>query len=208
MFYTVKEIAELLEVSKPTVQKIINENFIEADKIEKNKFRYYSYDKVVFIIGKIKPEFDLSILSKSTEKPLKSTEKPQITPQDFSETTDKPQKEETLERMLSIIEQQLEEKNKLLAQKDREIENLQEKHEKERASLQKATADLQDKLAAAYSQISEMAQRAQYITAADKTAQIMDKQKEENPAASSDVSIESGEPKAQKKGFFTKLFKR
>ena len=35
--FTVKQIADLLGVSKPTVQKVINENFIEADKIVKTQ---------------------------------------------------------------------------------------------------------------------------------------------------------------------------
>lgn len=205
MFYTVKEIADLLGVSKPTVQKVFNENFIEPDKIEKNKFRYYSYDKTVLVIEKLKPDFDFSILPKNTEKPLESTEKPQTNPQEFAERIEKPQSEEALERMLSIIEKQLEEKDKLIAQKNREIELLEERAERERA-------DLQDKLAKAYSQISEMAQKAQYITAVDKTAQIMEKQKceetdivvEESPAAA------TGEPETKevKKSLFQRLFRK
>ena len=221
--FTVKEIANFIGVSKPTVQKVINENFIEADKIEKNKFRYYSYEKTVFIIRLLKPDFDFSILPKNTEKELKNTEKPQNIPQDPLETIEKSQSNEHTERLITLIEQQLNEKNRLLAQKDKEIQEIREKAEKERA-------DLQDKLAAAYAQISEMAQKAQYITAADKTAQIMDKQSKEDssskdpidPAsygseatatlahsqakASSNASSEEDPP--QRKGFFSKIFKK
>jgi excisionase family DNA binding protein len=174
--YTVKEIADLLGTSKPTVQKVINENFIEYDRIEKNKFRYYSYEKTIFIIRIIKPDFNFSNLPKKTEKLLKNIEKPPSEPQEILETTEKPPSDEALNRMLAIIEQQLAEKNKMLAQKDKELQDLREQSERERA-------DLQNKLAAAYSQISEMAQKAQYITAADKTVQIMDKQKKEDVAA-------------------------
>ena len=39
LFYTVKDIAELLQVSKPTIQKAINDLQIEPDRIEKNKYR-------------------------------------------------------------------------------------------------------------------------------------------------------------------------
>lgn len=201
MFYTVKEIADLVGVSKPTIQKIINENFIEADKIEKNKFRYYSYEKTCFIIRVLKPDFDFSLLPKNTENQLKSTEKPPIKPQNPSEDIEKPQNNETLERMITIIEQQLNEKNKLLAQKDRELQELREQAERERF-------DLQDKLEKAYTQIAEMAQKAQYITAADKTAQIMDKQSKEE-----EIEPEgSGSPAARnrdkpRKGLLSKFFK-
>ena len=71
--YTVKQIADLLGKTKPTVQKVINENFIEADKIEKNKFRYYSYEKTVFIIRVIDPDFNFSKLPQNTEKSPKNT---------------------------------------------------------------------------------------------------------------------------------------
>ena len=80
--FTVKEIADFVGVSKPTVQKVINENFIEADKIEKNKFRYYSYEKTVFIIRILKPDFDFSILPKNTEKEPQNIEKSPNEPQE------------------------------------------------------------------------------------------------------------------------------
>ena len=181
--YTVKELADLLKVSKPTVQKVINENLIEADKLEKNKYRYYSDEKAAFIIRVIKPDFDFSILPQNTEKSLKNTEKPQSISQEFAENIAKPQSEESLNRMLSIIEQQLAEKNKQLAQKDKEIQDLREQAERERI-------DLQDKLAAAYAQISEMAQKAQYITAADKTVQIIDKQKKDDIVSAEEIDNE------------------
>ena len=211
--YTVKEIAGLLGVSKPTVQKVINENFIEADKLEKNKFRYYSYEKTVFIIRVINPDFNFSIIPKNTENTPKNTAKSQIIPQELLETTEKPQSEETFNRMLSIIEQQLAEKNKLLAQKDKEIQELREQSERERS-------DLQNKLAAAYSQISDMAQKAQYITAADKTVLIMEKQRSgEKDAAESvgqgssaaaatdrDKSSDISSSNSSKKGLFARIF--
>ena len=190
--YTVKQIADLLGKTKPTVQKVINENFIEADKIEKNKFRYYSYEKTVFIIRVIDPDFNFSKLPQNTEKSPKNTAKPQNISQDLLETTEKPQSEEALNRMLTIIEQQLAEKNKMLAQKDKEIQELREQAERERS-------DLQNKLAAAYEQISEMAQKAQYITAADKTVQIMDKQKNEEAAEVPDPKIVDPDPKEEEK---------
>lgn len=195
--FTVKQIADLLGVSKPTVQKVINENFIEADKIEKNKFRYYSYDKTTFVIRILNPDFDFSTLPKNTENPPQNIEKPQNIPQESLENITKPQSDEAMDRLLSMIEQQLNEKNKLLAQKEKELQELREQSERERA-------DLQDKLALAYTQISEMAQKAQYITAADKTALIMDKS---SPATPRNEDIEN-ESIPEKKSFFSRLFNR
>ena len=43
-FYTVKEIADILGVSKTTVQKAIKAAAIEFDKVEKTR-QYYSFEK-------------------------------------------------------------------------------------------------------------------------------------------------------------------
>lgn len=201
--YRVKEIADLIGVSKPTVQKVINENFFEADRIEKNKFRYYSVEKTTHIIRLIKPDFDFSLLPKNTENSSKNTEKPQNIPQESAENIEKPQNQgDSMERMLSIIEQQLNEKNKLLAQKDKEIQELKEQAERERK-------DLQDKLSSAYSQISEMAQKAQYITAVDKTAQIMDKKNSaEIIESNSDRNTISADEEPKKRKWFWSWFSK
>lgn len=220
MEYTVKELAELLDVSKPTVQKVINDNAIQEDKIVKNKYRYYSGQKVLFIIKNIKPDFDFSVLSQNTKKPQEITENneepveksPQSTA-NVLQTPPNTQNFESLNRMLDVIEQQLKQKDEELAQKNKEIQYLREQNERERK-------DLLDKLDKAYAKIAEMGQGAQYITAADKTVQIIDKQAQEGAAAASDVVItpaaESEETKSkeeeqqahpQKKSFLKKLFR-
>ena len=62
--FTVKEIADLLEVSKPTVQKAITEASIDPVRIEKNKYRMYSYADTVAIIKAVKSDFDFSVIAK------------------------------------------------------------------------------------------------------------------------------------------------
>lgn len=220
MEYTVKELAELLDVSKPTVQKVINDNAIQEDKIVKNKYRYYSGQKVLFIIKNIKPDFDFSVLSQNTKKPQEITENNEEpvekSPQNTANVLQTPpntQNFESLNRMLDVIEQQLKQKDEELAQKNKEIQYLREQNERERK-------DLLDKLDKAYAKIAEMGQGAQYITAADKTVQIIDKQAQEGAAAASDVVItpaaesEETKPKEeeqqahpQKKSFLKKLFR-
>lgn len=216
MEYTVKELAELLDVSKPTVQKVINDNAIKEDKIVKNKYRYYSGQKVLFIIKNIKPDFDFSILMQNTEKPLETTEKSEDPIENTSQNTENTpqtppnsQNFESFNRMLDIIEQQLKQKDEELAQKNKEIQYLREQNERDRK-------ELLDKLDKAYSKIAEMGQGAQYITAADKTVQIIDKHAQEGAAAAPDIVItpaaETREtiPKEEthllKKSFLKRLF--
>ena len=52
-FYTVKEIADILGVSKTTVQKAIKAAAIEFDKVEKNR-QYYSFEKDSWSIDRAK----------------------------------------------------------------------------------------------------------------------------------------------------------
>ena len=145
-FYTVKEIADILGVSKTTVQKAIKAAAIECDKVEKNR-QYYSLEKTKQIIIKANKDFDLDTLQVDLE------------------VENSPTKTETQTENLPAIEKDLEILEKQLDEKDSTIK------------------DLQEKLAAAYSQIREqsktiadLATKAQYITAADKKTQIVDKQ--------------------------------
>lgn len=181
--YTTKQIAELLDVSKPTVQKVINAKGIEASRIEKNKFRYYSAEQAEVIIREIKEDFDFSILSKSTantEKICDNTEK----------IIDKPPTDtEIISRMLDMMKDEMAKKDRELERKDKQIENLQ--------------ADLKE----AYKQIGTLAGQASYITAADKTAQIMDMQQaagNEEPVANSEQPQEEQKKKKSIFGFWKK----
>ena len=200
-FYTVKEIADILGVSKTTVQKAIKAANIEFDKVEKNR-QYYSFDKTKQIIVKVNKDFDLGTLQVGLEvenSPTKieiQTENSQIltenSPTKSENSKTKTENSPTIEKVLEILEKQLDEKDNTIK-------------------------DLQEKLATAYSQISEqsktiadLATKAQYITAADKTAQIMDKQQKQEEmkasAAATDIvqteqQEEQPKPQKEKKWF-------
>ena len=189
-FYTVKEIADILGVSKTTVQKAIKAAAIEFDKVEKNR-QYYSFEKTKQIIAKVNKDFDLGTLQVGLEvenSPTKTenqTENSQIltenSPTESENSKTQTENSPTIEKALEILEKQLDEKDSTIK-------------------------DLQEKLAAAYSQISEqsktiadLATKAQYITAADKTAQIMDKQQkqEEMKASAAAADIVQTEPQEE-----------
>lgn len=203
--YTVKEIADIIEVSKPTVQRAINSAAVEADTVDKQQRRFYSEDKAREIIISIKPNFDFSTCdippqsatdtdtNRNTEKQAdtKADTESNTAPQSETDRNTAPQNENssTIDKALDILEKQLEDKDKTIK-------------------------DLQDKLAAAYDKIADqsntiadLAQKAQYITAADKTALIMDKQ--QKAAEEAEIVEDTVEAKEEnKKGFFSRLFKR
>ena len=72
--YTVKEIADILNVSKPTVQRAINTNGIEADKEDNKHSRYYSYEKTKEIVDKINPDYIIIFEAQHTATPPQSEE--------------------------------------------------------------------------------------------------------------------------------------
>ena len=223
--FTVKEIADLLEVSKPTVQKAITEASIDPVRIEKNKYRMYSYADTVAIIKAVKSDFDFSVIAKFGGKSQSETAKPQDNSQISQNETEEPQNQteksqntakseelELMRSMLSLIQEQMKEKDKQLAIKDKQIQ------------------DLSDRLAEAM----HLTKGQQYIAAADKTVQLMDRGKaedqdivfaeepdqestetsteeEECPAATIGSSSSAADPiqeEPQKVGFFKRLFRK
>lgn len=154
-YYTVRQIAELLDVSKPTVQKVINQQGIDADHIEKNKVRCYNVEQTKAIIAILKPDFDLSILSPSTENTAKMEGKTAK----FIEKS--PTDQEAIMRMLEMLQAEIDKKDREIQNRDKRIETLE------------------NRLIEQTQTIEQLAKQASYITAADKTAQIMDKQQEQ-----------------------------
>lgn len=127
--FTVKEIAHILSVSKPTVQKAINLLNIQPDRIEKNKFRYYNQVDVIKIIQYIQSNFDFSgfaMLFDNNEKPKNigdNTAKFCDKPPNLLPTPQTPPNNselELLKNMLSVLQKQLE-------IKDKQIEEYQER---------------------------------------------------------------------------------
>ena len=180
-YYTMKDIADTLKVSKTTVRKAIKAAAIDYDKVESNKY-FYSIDKTKQIIKNINSDFDLRGLqsdleteNSETKFANSQTETAILTANSQTET----ENSKTIEVALNILEKQLNEKDNTIK-------------------------DLQEKLAAAYTQIGEqsktiadLAAKAQYITAADKTAQLLDKQENNQEETKQDIK----EVKEKKKWF-------
>lgn len=187
--YTVKEIADLLSVSKPTIQRYINTAAIEPDK-EENQCRYYNFDKAVKIIKAVNAEFDISRIAADHEAPQN----------DAPQTATPPQNAEIeiLKSVIATIQEQLVIKDKQIANMDRQI-----------AAYEDQITDYSKRLKEAL----ELTKGQQYIAAADKTAQIMDKEsagKENINTAAADETITAAadqkEVQTEKKSFWKRLF--
>lgn len=189
--YTVKEIAELLNVSKPTIQRYINTAAIEPDK-EENQCRYYSYDKAVEIIKAVNAEFDISRIAADHEAPQN----------DAPQTATPPQNAEIeiLKSVIATIQEQLVIKDKQIANMDRQI-----------AAYEDQITNYSKRLKEAL----DLTKGQQYIAAADKTAQIIDKESagKENIVATNRTDHEIDQPEQpkqevlqkKKKNFFARL---
>ena len=188
--FTVKQIAEVLEVSKPTVQKLINKNSIQPVRIAKNKYRFYSLEDAAEIAKKINPSFNVSVLESVSAKPKNETAKPENQVEKPETLTAKPETKtakpqisdelELLKRTVAIIEKQLDEKDKQIK-------------------------DLSDRLAEAL----QLTKGQQYITAADKTTELLEADNRRNvEEADSVIEPEPAAPadSSEKKGFWRRLF--
>lgn len=217
--YTVKEIADLLEVSKPTVQKKLNDLKLDPSTIKGNRCRYYSYDAAIKVIKSIRADFDITALGADQEsaKPQNFGTKPQsesakvgAKSQNFGakmqNESAKPQSEsakpqsdfekdqiEVLKDLVNVIQEQLKEKDKQLEVKDRQIQ------------------DLNDRLAEAMA----LTKGQQYIAAADKTTDLIEAQSKQMDPKEDPEAERQPEPlqpkkqvnKPKKKGFFKRFFK-
>ena len=208
--YTVKEIADLLSVSKPTIQRYINTAVIEPDK-EENQCRYYNFDKAVKIIKAVNAEFDISRIAADHEAPQNDAPQTATPPQNAPQTATEPQNDapqtatppqnaeiEILKSVIATIQEQLVIKDKQIANMDRQI-----------AAYEDQITDYSKRLKEAL----ELTKGQQYIAAADKTAQIMDKEsagKENINTAAADETITAAadqkEVQTEKKSFWKRLF--
>lgn len=201
--FTVKEIAELLGVSKPTVQRAINTAAIEADTEDNKHTRSYCYDKTVSIIKSIDANFDLSVLAKQTDTPPKIGETPQQIPPNEAKQTDTPPQTSELElvkSMLATIQEQL-------AIKDKQIAAFEE----QLAIKDKQIEDYSARLAEAM----QLTKGQQYIAAADKVERIAAAQASpegetvifaEEPVIDTDTPAPQNAEPEQKKSFWQRLF--
>ena len=186
-YYTIKEIADIVGVSKTAIQKTIKEIQIDYDYINKNK-QCYSIIKTIHIIKSIRPNFDVSELEAQTENSPTKTEIPPTKTENQTDNfykqtensqtkTENSQTEreiEALNRLIDIINKQLDEKDKQLAIKDKQIE------------------DLSNRLAEAL----ELTKGQQYIAVADKAQGMITS------------NIVSDNNSQINKGFWNKLFRK
>ena len=158
--YTVKEIADLLQVSKPTVQRAINAAGIEADKEDNKHSRFYSVEKARQIILSINADFDVASLAKQTDTSETFGETPQQTPQNDATQSETPQQTGDLElvkAMLTTLQGQL-------AAKDKQIAALEEQLVVKDRQINDYSARLADAM--------ELTKGQQYISAAEKVERI------------------------------------
>ena len=217
--FTVKDIAELLGVSKPTIQRAINAAAIEASREDKQT-RYYSLDAAATISAKVKPDFDFGACVGGSETPPHEppqTETPPQTAATDGETAENeppqtetepkqadtpPQTAESLEfmrAMLSTIQEQL-------AAKDRQIAA----YEAQIAMQNEQIKDYSDRLKEAM----ELTKGQQYIAAADKTAGLLEaaahQEKPEEVIIEADTAAAGNDEETAaapvKKSFWQRLF--
>ena len=148
--FTVKDLAEILGVSKPTIQRAINAAAIEANREDKQT-RYYNLDAAAAISAKVKPDFDFSACVGGSETP------PNVPPQ--TETPPQADSMEFMRAMLTTIQAQLAAKDKQIAAYEAQI-----------AMKDKQIEDYSARLAEAM----ELTRGQQYIAAADKTAGLLE----------------------------------
>ena len=212
--FTVKDLAELLGVSKPTIQRAINAAAIEADREEKQT-RYYSFDTAAAISAKVKPDFDFSAcvggsetppnVPPQTETPMQNADTPtqnpdlsRHTPHFEAEHTDTPPQNDSMElmkAMLTTIQEQLAAKDKQIAAYEAQI-----------AMQNEQIKDYSERLREAM----ELTKGQQYIAAADKTAGLLEAaaaSQEEEEVIIAAAAGDKEQPAAPvKKSFWKKLF--
>ena len=176
---TVKDLAELLGVSKPTIQRAINAAAIEASREDKQT-RYYSLDAAAAITAKVKPDLDFWACVGCSETPPHDATQTETAPQnaatpaeksenDATQTETEPKQTETppqtaesmefMKAMLATIQEQLAAKDKQIAAYEAQI-----------AFQNEQIKDYSDRLKEAM----ELTKGQQYIAAADKTAGLLE----------------------------------
>ena len=181
--FTVKDLAEILGVSKPTIQRAINAAAIEAIREDKQT-RYYDEAAAAAISAKVKPDFDFSAC----------VGEPQQT-----ETPTQDGSMEFMRAMLSTIQEQL-------AAKDRQIAA----YEAQIAMKDKQIEDYSARLAEAMELTKGQQYIAAADKTAGLLEAAANQENEEVIIAAAATGTGEEEPvePAKKKGFWQKLFGR
>ena len=202
-FLTVKEFAEMANKKPQTIYKQLDKRLKPYVKIDKGQ-KVISAEALKDFYGVEQPFQPNSTDNqpKTTENQPNSTAEEQ--PNSTAETDEKTRLDkeneqiEALNRLIEIVQKQLEEKDKQLAVKDKQI------------------ADLSDRLAEAL----QLTKGQQYITAADKTKELLEADTGRSGEGEIDLDYTTAAPAAKdtreqeepqeqpqkKKGFFARLF--
>lgn len=187
--FSVKDIADLAGVSKPTAHKVIIDMNIKPVQTENNGRRLYAYADGLKVIGQLKPDFQLSEICGKTEKPQNETAN---FPENALEITAKLQNEQinALQSTIDILRNQLQELNSQLKEKDKQIE-----------AANNTVIALSERLRDAL----QVTKGQQYLAAADKIDKAESVKEEtviEQPAAEPEPEPEPKKPGTRKRSLF------
>lgn len=164
--FTVKQIADELHITKPTVRKYLKQLKIEPIRKEVNRL-LYSGEAANSIAAAVGSSF-LFELEKSenraenSETETENSKKPLEEAENFAEKREETENNVAFDSILVMLREEI-------AKKDKEIAELKAENQKKDERIDNYIAE-----------IIKMSGNAQYITAADKTAAIMDKSQLQN----------------------------
>ena len=196
--YTVKEIADILGVSKPTVQRAINSAEIEADKEDNKHSRYYSYEKTKEIVDRINPDFIILFEAQQTATTETRGETPKQEAKNEAQQTATPPQNSEIELIKDLVAT-LQEQLKV---KDRQIDEYKELIKDYSNRLEQAMELAQTQQA--------LTQGHLYITAVDKTEQLTDTniKNNEDIITVSNNGTASVKEETVKKSIWQRIFKK
>ena len=204
--YSVKDIAELLSVSKPTIQRAIKAAAIDPDRVE-GQTQLYSYEKAAVIIDKVKPGFDLAACAATPPQEPEHTATPPQKPQNVAEqnrNSDTKAATPPQEGELKLLRDMFDALTVQLAEKDKQIAAYQEQITMQNKQIQ----DYSDRLREAM----QLTQGQQYIAAADKTANLLAaKSSAASPSENitgEDITPEETKQKPKEPNFFMRMLQR
>lgn len=163
--FTIKQIADELNITKPTVRKYLRQLKIEPIRVEANRL-LYSAEAANSIAAEVGSSFlfETEISENQTEKIGNETEisenqngKTENKTENSENKTEISENGEAFASVLALLREEI-------AKKDKEIAELKAENQKKDERIDNYIAE-----------IIKMSGNAQYITAADKTAAIMDK---------------------------------
>ena len=178
--FTVRGLAELLGVSKPTIGKVILDMNLEPVQIENNGRRLYAYMDGLRVIDQVAPDFDMQKLSQHRKEPESNSEKDSAK---LAESIINQQNERinTLQEMIEMLRSQVQAKDSQIEFLNNTVTSLSER--------------LRDSL--------ELAGRQQYLIAKmDKTGSVNDEPIMEQPAAEPKPKPEPKKPETRKRSLF------